>query len=602
MAKRWGPGPVFVFESIVSARRWQVYAGRAVFVLVLLASMMIVWYWNREDLDGTDSPAALIAEMAKVGERFFYALTGAEISLILLAAPAAAAASFGTDRARSTLWHVFVTDLSDTEIVLGTLGARLAPVWGTILCAVPVTALAALLGGIDFAALAGAFVVTLALALLGCVLALTVSVWVTKAHEVLMAVYLILGFWLLALPNWQGLARAYSATISAPPSWFAKTNPYVLAFAPYYQPGYARPEDYAAFAGGVLVLSTVLMVLSIARLRRVVIVQSGQAERRARRLLPSLTKAFPSWPSPTPDGNPVLWREWHRNLPSRLARRLWTGLLMIAWSLAAVGTYDTIIYGVADGSGALQIGFGLTLFFGLLMLCATAPTVLAEDRARGCLDVVLASPLCTRSIVVGKWWGVYRRVLAMLPFFAYVALFLTSATPDVIPAPVVTGWPSRPPLTLWDRLLMAALTPADFLVSGALVVSGGLLLATWIRRINRAVVLCVIGYFLIGVGWPILVQFSYWPVMSWLAGGIMAAGWWNETRWVIDCLSALSPLQGPIQILNSFEWYYVSSAWRGIGLVAVVAIKALTAWLLLDLSVRTFDRFVGRVPEVGVRV
>ena len=128
-------------------------------------------------------------------------LTSIQVSLILLAAPAAAAGSLGMDRARGTLLQMMVTDLSDVEIVLGTLAARLAPVVSLIACAVPVTALAALLGGIDFAALAGAFVVTMALAVLGCVLALTLSIWATKTHEVLMAVYVAEGLWLVALPT-----------------------------------------------------------------------------------------------------------------------------------------------------------------------------------------------------------------------------------------------------------------------------------------------------------------------------------------------------------------------------------------------------------------
>ncbi len=42
---RWhmGLGPVFVYESIANARRWQVYAGRSVFVLVLLLGLVVTW-------------------------------------------------------------------------------------------------------------------------------------------------------------------------------------------------------------------------------------------------------------------------------------------------------------------------------------------------------------------------------------------------------------------------------------------------------------------------------------------------------------------------------------------------------------------------------
>src|SRR5262245_35488405 len=125
MGMRRGLGPVFVYESLLSSRRWQVYAGRACFVLVLLLGMVSVWFATVPDAFRNGGPAPTFKVMAEIGEGFFYALTGIQVSLVLLAAPAAAAGSIGMDRARGTLVHMLVTDLSDTEIVLGTLAARL---------------------------------------------------------------------------------------------------------------------------------------------------------------------------------------------------------------------------------------------------------------------------------------------------------------------------------------------------------------------------------------------------------------------------------------------------------------------------------------------
>ena len=47
-------------------------------------------------------------------------------------------------------------------------------------------------------------------------------------------------------------------------------------------------------------------------------------------------------------------------------------------------------------AGGLAIGFMIQLLFGLLILSATAPTSLAEERVRGSLDVLLTTPLSTR--------------------------------------------------------------------------------------------------------------------------------------------------------------------------------------------------------------
>ena len=47
---------------------------------------------------------------------------------------------------------------------------------------------------------------------------------------------------------------------------------------------------------------------------------------------------------------------------------------------------------------------------GLLLLSVSAATSLAEERVRGSLDVLLSTPLSTRSILIGKWWGAFRLV------------------------------------------------------------------------------------------------------------------------------------------------------------------------------------------------
>ena len=96
----WGLGPVFAYESLLSARRWQVYAGRSIFVLALLVGMTIVWI-SQVRLVSTFLVGQLPSyrQMAKVGEWLFYTMAGVQVSLVMLAAPAAAAGSICMDRA-----------------------------------------------------------------------------------------------------------------------------------------------------------------------------------------------------------------------------------------------------------------------------------------------------------------------------------------------------------------------------------------------------------------------------------------------------------------------------------------------------------------------
>src|SRR5262245_21534238 len=162
-----GPGPVFVYEWITASRRWQGYAVRSLFVLGLLAALVSIAVGG-----GQSGGATTLRGLAQLGEGLFVAVIGTQLTLVLLAAQAATAGAICLDRARGTLAHLLVTDLSDGEIVLGKLAARLVPVLGLAGCTLPVMELLTLLGGVDPDALLGAFAVTLGVAVLGCCLAL----------------------------------------------------------------------------------------------------------------------------------------------------------------------------------------------------------------------------------------------------------------------------------------------------------------------------------------------------------------------------------------------------------------------------------------------
>ena len=411
MGTRWELGPVFRFESLLSTRRKQVYAGRALFVLVVLGGLVIVWFTSERSNIGPGPRVSTYEQMARLGELFFYTMAGIQISLVMLVAPAATAGSICMDRARGTLVHMLMTDLSTGEIVLGKLGARLAPVIGIIMCGVPVAALVMLLGGIEFRLIVALLAVSIALAVLGCMLALTISVWAAKTHEVLIAVYVLEGLWLLSLSLWWGWSAGGS--LMPPPEWFQKANPYVLIFANWAKPGFIGTTDYLVFVGSVLALSAGLAILCVPRLRRVLVRESGRRQKPGLRL-PRLRRVFPTLAGPSLDGNPVLWREWHRSQPSRLARVLWVTILGITWILAAWYTYDLFHEGPGGRNRGLGMGLGLQLLFGTLIFSATAPTVLAEERVRGSLDILLTTPLSTRAIVIGKWLGACRGVLVLV--------------------------------------------------------------------------------------------------------------------------------------------------------------------------------------------
>jgi ABC-type transport system involved in multi-copper enzyme maturation permease subunit len=407
----WRLGPVFVYECVTAARRWQTYAGRTAFLALLFTSLAVVWAAKCAG----DPDAANLSRLAQVGESFFYALAGTQLVLVLLAAPAYTAGAICLDKARGTLAHMLVTELSSAEIILGKLGSRLLPVLGMVLATLPILALATLLGGIAPNALFGSFVVTLGVAVASCALALALSVWGSKPSEALLITYSVLAVLLLALPAWYLLP---SGVISrSPPAWLEKSNPFWMAFAPYLHSGGADLHDYLIFLGVCLGLTALLTLLATVTLRRSATRLSGRRGWWRGGLFGYWLRGI----GPSLDFNPVLWREWHRRWPSHWLRVLWIvyGLLSLSVTfLALVGKRSWEQNNLAAKVNAFQYAFGL------LLVCVMSVSSLLEERVRGRLEVLLTTPLSTSSIVWGKWWGAYRSALLVMVLPLAMAFYL----------------------------------------------------------------------------------------------------------------------------------------------------------------------------------
>jgi ABC-type transport system involved in multi-copper enzyme maturation permease subunit len=537
MDGRWGLGPVFASEWRTGSRSPRVYAIRAGFVLTLLVVLVCLWYSNRAD------PAqATLNDFAEMGADFYLGLVGAQMALILLAAPAATAGAICQEKSRGTMTHLLVTDLSDPEIVLGKLAARLVPTLALVLCALPVQYLASLLGGIDPVALLGSTVVTIGVAVFACSLALTLSVWGRKTQEVLLATYAVLLVWLLAYP----VASAFSWGLA----WSWKLDPFQLALAPYTEPGSVDWTDFAIFLGVTLAGSAVLVAISVKKFRAVAVRGDRPPRSRARREW----RAFRRF-RPTLDGDPILWREWHRARPSRWVRAIWWTYYALVATFSIVAVTRSMNTGSIDVLACFVTAFSSSI--GLLLLSVDSATSLSEERARGSLDVLMTTPLSTRSIVWGKWRGAYGRVFGL----AVAPMLLTMVCLDGE-----------------KRWFGGSMVLGLILSYGAAITSLGLALATWVRQIGRAVALSVGIFLLLTLG-------LFFPIFT----DIVPDGLESE-------LAIGSPFYGPVGPLEDAEMTdYSRISWMAYPVW--ISFYSASAGLLLLATLATFDRSLGRARE-----
>ncbi len=562
----------------------------------MLIGLFLAWQSAVPDWSlGMSGGAVLsIDDMARAGESFFCTLTGIQLAMVMLVAPAATAGAICQDRARQIFAHLAVTDLSDAEIVLGKLCSRLAPTLGVLACALPVTALAALLGGIDLQAIVSLFTISVALAVLGSSLALALSVRAAKTHEVMVVAMGFWILWLLILPVWYGVST--TRWLMPPPDWFAKTNPVLLVYAPYIRPGFVTPLDVAVFVAMVSLVSAGLIAFTISEVRRNVLEPPRPVKKkRAIKHRPRRKALLHFLPGPSLDGNPISWREWYCNRPSKMARAVSLGYVASALPGAAIVFYVHTFENNADSNYLLPLVITVTtqFLFGLLVQSILAASCLADERSRGTLDAVLATPLSTRSIVWGKWIGIYRTVIwmAILPGVCSVTVaclafpFRERFAPPGDPA---TGMMS---LTLLAHILAPALVICEMLAFGAAITSMGLALATWIPRFGRAVVINILIFGLIAIGWPVFVAVFITPQLA----ALRTSGWIAHDESVNFGLMALSPVAAPMLALDWLVMHGESPSWT-ISLFALTwcALAGASAAVILWATVKTFDRCLGR--------
>ena len=219
---------------------------------------------------------------------------------------------------------------------------------------------------------------------------------------------------------------------------------------------------------------------------------------------------------------------------------------------------------------------------GLLLLSVSAATSLAEERDRGSLDVIMTTPLETREIVWGKWWGTF----AMVPRLAILPIWVSAGAAMVTDGGI-------------GLVLMIGL----ILAYAAAITSLGLAVATWIPRLGRAITVSVLSYLLVAAGWPFLMNMLPATPAAPTFGAIL---WHQEPDWNGLCLAspffgiyattekacrlwsshANSPWirYGPSLWQENLAW-----PWIWIGIYSAIALLLAVATLL------TFDHCLGRM-------
>ena len=184
-------GPVFTREVTIAPRRERTYIARSVYGGLLVLLISTVWLVMTGTQIITDT-----GDFARFGASLFSLLAPLQLVMMLFFAGLLSASAVAQEKDRRTLLLLLLTNLSNSELVLGKLLAALLEVLVFLVISLPIFMLVSLLGGVSYYQIVRVLLVTL-FGMLACgSVGSCVALRREKTFQAVAATVLILVIWL----------------------------------------------------------------------------------------------------------------------------------------------------------------------------------------------------------------------------------------------------------------------------------------------------------------------------------------------------------------------------------------------------------------------
>ncbi len=447
-------GPVFTKEVRTTSRKASTIIGRSVYVLLLTAAVWVAYALARAEHGNRGGRVERIQDLQRIAPSLAVAVMWVQAAVLVFLAPSTTAGSLSDERRRRTLDVLLTTPVTAWRIALGKLTAAMLTLGLLALSAIPVQLAVRVLGGVEVEYILGSTAVVLSLALMGASLAMLNSLWCKKASTAtflafIMQVILVGGPILIG-----GIIASVVASAGGmrggPPVWFmwlmASCSPATLfAISGQLLGGVLGPGFGADDITRMWITTTIYNVvatmgvfgLTTIFLRRVMLAAAagGSPDRvsigRVKRSFVPMRKASEEGvaivaATPADDllaraaasglrvrtsrevgDRPVLWRE----LNQPLFRKRWIAVLV----LIGVVAFSLLMLATSNGELRMPVTATTMVFGVILLLQAASLTVggIAGERESKTWEMLLATTLTSRDIVMGKFFGALRSLWLM---------------------------------------------------------------------------------------------------------------------------------------------------------------------------------------------
>lgn len=438
-------GPLFTREWTTLPRRGRLHFARAAYGLGLAILIFTAW----QVLAGSQV-VRNVGDFARFGTTIFQVLSPLHLTAVVFFAALSTAAAVAQEKDRRTFDLLLLTNLTNSELVLGKLLGNLLAVANLVIAAMPLLALAALLGGIEFDKITAVLAITTGAMITAGSLGSTIALWRDKAFQTLATTTLAIIAW---TGFWEAVARgALGATWLGTPceSWAMVASPWhaIAAVVRPFGPVVSRAVPYASWSLSVvasLAIAALLNLWAVWRVRvwnpsREIMAGGATAESESSRAASSqnttaqvahvehhwtLTPAKPAAKGPVQHvagrglrktrevwDNPILWREirtWaygRKVLPVRVA---YVALIVAGmWGLSSA-TKDSNTSFVQLATLVVPAAI-----VGVLLINMQAVTAITSERDARAIDLLLVTDLTPKEFVFGKLGGILYNTKEML--------------------------------------------------------------------------------------------------------------------------------------------------------------------------------------------
>ena len=395
-----------------------------------------------------------VGDIARFGFLLFQIFALVQLALTLFFAPLSAASAITTEKDRRTFTLLLVTDLTNSEIVLGKLLGSLLQISVLLAAAFPVFALCLLLGGVSIAQVAATFALTVAVAVATGALGLVIALWRERTFQTLALTALVVVIYFLGVEGIFGVLPEGKLAGLSTADWKVVFSPFsalvAIASPGSDQGGLGRvfgPVGIGSLAY-LFLASAAVTAVGIAKLRtwnltsetlepcespaeheggvgtksaqaQTEAVNTGDAGRETL-LAPQLAghrlggpgaRERTRRPSREVWDSPILWREIVTRAYGRRSLMIKAGYLLffamtLAYLYAQRGTG-------AEAALAIRALVPLAVL-SLLLINAQAVVSVTSERDSGALDLLLVTDITPKEFIFGKLGGVFYNTKEMI--------------------------------------------------------------------------------------------------------------------------------------------------------------------------------------------